>query len=76
MSNDNPPQNPPVKSFLETIKEMYPDEFSHTPKTLKKQLKDMDEIIAIEDNYLDKPGLIPEIDEEIQDAVEESYESE
>lgn len=57
MSDDNPPQNPPVKSFLDTIRELYPDEFSNKPLTLQKQLREMDEIIGVEKSFLDNPDL-------------------
>jgi hypothetical protein len=75
MPDDNPPQNPPVKSFLETIKELYPDEFSNKPATLKQQLHNSDQIIAIEENYLDKPPQRkrrPNIDS-IEEQVAEDY---
>lgn len=54
-AESDPPQNPPIKSFLDTIREMYPDEFSNKPITLKQQLQDADAIIATEENHLDKP---------------------
>lgn len=69
MSRQEPPVNPNLgKSFLESLKEEFPDEFQEKPPTLRKQLKDMDQIIAVEVDYLDNPDPsitgVPESEED------------
>ena len=43
------------KTPLELMKEEFPEEFSKGPLTLKQQLKEIDQIMAIEQNFLDNP---------------------
>lgn len=60
MSDDDLPQNPLGKSFLESLRLEFPEEFSNKPRTLAQELKNIDAILAVEEDYLDKPDVTKE----------------
>ena len=55
--SENPPSSPQWAAFVEELKREFPNEFSNKPLTLRQQLKDMDQIIAVEKNFIDNPDL-------------------
>lgn len=58
----SPPANPLLgKAFLDSLRLEYPDEFVETEPTLAHQLKDMDEIIYREENFLDNIDSTEEV---------------
>ena len=62
--------DPPNQSYLDKIKAMYPDEFHDKPITLKQQLKEMDQIIAVEEHYLDNPDSLIDSPVTLDEVVE------
>jgi hypothetical protein len=47
--------SPQWNAFVESLKEMYPEEFSKKPQTLAAFLRDADQNVVIEEQYLDNP---------------------
>lgn len=70
MTRSDPPITNPLlgKAFLDSLPLQFPEEFENKPLTLQQQLKDMDQIIAVEQ------GFIGNIDEDLESVnVDEEY---
>ncbi len=64
MPADKAPSSPQWAAFLESLKEEYPEEFNKKSTTLKEFLKDADQNIAVEEDFLDNPDFTREVHEE------------
>ncbi len=54
MHRKDPPVNPLLgKTFLESLRQEFPEEYSKEPRTLRQELKYLDEILGIEEHFLD-----------------------
>ena len=67
MSTEYMPKGPLGKEFLQSLRQEFPEEFSNKPLTAARQLKEMDSILAVEENYLDS------LDSELEMLPDEGF---